>query len=269
MATAVRDLGHGVPIQHRTREQVLELKLRFEVMYQLVIANKNYSSWSLRPWLLLSELGIPFTERMVPFAAEAPNSNLAFQESGKVPCLLHGTTAIWDSLAMIEYLAERHAGVWPDESSARAWSRSACAEMNSGFHAFRQAFPMSCGLRIRSYGLSEDVANDITWMNRLWHQGFTLFRGPFLGGRKFSAVDACFAPIAFRTQTFDIPMTPMASAYIGRILSLPSMQAWYDAALAEPWREAAREQKSIAAGVWFEDLRFNGEHHKSPLHAHQ
>lgn len=119
-------------------------------MYTLIIANKNYSSWSLRPWVLMQMLGIPFHEERIPFGAQAPGQSIAERSpSGKVPCLLDGDTAVWDSLAIVEYLAERHAGIWPADPRARAWARSAAAEMHSGFFALRNQCGMNCGIRVR------------------------------------------------------------------------------------------------------------------------
>jgi hypothetical protein len=121
-------------------------------MYQLHIANKNYSSWSLRPWLLLSELGIPFEERLVTFAqgnGASWQAFRAFSPNGKVPCLHDGERVVWDSLAIAEYLADRHVDVWPSGPDARAWARCAAAEMHSGFAALRNQCGMNCGLRIR------------------------------------------------------------------------------------------------------------------------
>eukprot|EP01038_Epipyxis_sp_PR26KG_P001742 gene1742-2467_t len=113
----------------------------------LYIANKNYSSWSLRPWVLLKQLGIPFTERLVPFGGDVPYT--AFSPTGKVPCLVDGEVTVWESLAIVEYLAERHPDVWPTDPTARAWARSACAEMHAGFSTLRNLCSMNCGLRVR------------------------------------------------------------------------------------------------------------------------
>ena len=121
--------------------------------YTLYIANRNYSSWSLRPWLLMTELQIPFTEILVPFEASNHANFSRFSPTARVPCLHDGDTVIWDSLAIIEYLAEGHAGVWPQERSARAWARSAAAEMHSGFSALRNQCSMNCGLRLRLHSL--------------------------------------------------------------------------------------------------------------------
>lgn len=225
-------------------------------MYTLYIANKNYSSWSLRPWVLLRELGIAFDERIVPFS-ETSNwtSFRSFSPSGKLPCLHDGDLTIWDSLAITEYLAERHTGIWPTSPVARAWSRSASAEMHSGFATLRQICTMNCGLRIRLEVISEAMALDISRIDELWSEGLNRFGGPFLAGKTFTAVDAFFAPVAFRVQTYGLTLTPVASDYAQRLLALDSMRSWETAALQEPWREPGHEEEALRAGTVLEDLR--------------
>ena len=128
-------------------------------MYELYIGNKNYSSWSLRPWVLMSELGIVFAEHVVAFDPGTSWTKFrAFSPSGKVPCLVDGSTVVWDSLGITEYLAERHAGVWPGEAAARAWARCAAAEMHSGFGALRNTCAMNCGLRVRLHEVTAGAA---------------------------------------------------------------------------------------------------------------
>ena len=225
-------------------------------MLELHIANKNYSSWSLRPWLLLTELGLPFREQMHPFA---PGSNWAvfrtFSPNGKVPCLHDGDTLVWDSLAIAEYLAERHPSVWPSDPAARAWARCAAAEMHSGFGALRQQCSMSCGLRVRLHQTSPALAADITRIDELWSEGLRRFGGPFLAGERFGAVDAFYAPVAFRVQTYGLVLDEAASAYLDRLLALPSMRRWYAEALAEPWRDQGHDAEIAALGEISADLR--------------
>ena len=225
-------------------------------MYELYIANKNYSSWSLRPWVLMRELGIAFDERLFPFA---PGSNLerfrAFSPTGKVPCLHDDATVVWDSLAIAEYLAERHAGVWPSDARARAWARSAAAEMHSGFAALRQRASMSCGQRVRLTELPADLRADLARLEALWTEGLARFGGPFLAGAAFGAVDAFYAPVAFRVQTYALALAEPAAAYAARLLALPAMRDWYTAALAEPWRDEPHEADIAAAGTITQDLR--------------
>lgn len=224
-------------------------------MITLHIANKNYSSWSLRPWVLLHELGIAFEEQMHPFA---PGSNWeafrAFSPNGRVPCLRDGDTVVWDSLAIAEYLAERHPA-WPRDTAARTWARCAAAEMHAGFGALRQQCSMSCGLRIRLHEIGPQLAADVARIDELWSEGLRRFGGPFLAGAHFTAVDAFYAPVAFRVQTYALPLGPAASAYVERLLALPSMQRWYAEALAEPWRDTPHDVESAAVGTITADLR--------------
>ena len=228
-------------------------------MYQLHIANKNYSSWSLRPWLLLSELGIPFEEHLVTFAQGNGASWQAFRTfspSGKVPCLADGDTVVWDSLAISEYLAEHHAGVWPSDQTARAWARCAAAEMHSGFSALRNQCGMNCGLRIRLPDeLPKALRADVARIDELWSEGLRRFGGAFLAGAGFGAVDAFFAPVAFRIQTYGLTLGAAATAYAQRLLELPGMRSWYAAALQETWRDEAHEREARESGSVWQDLR--------------
>ncbi|MFO1406334.1 MAG: glutathione S-transferase family protein [Steroidobacteraceae bacterium] len=228
-------------------------------MYELHIANKNYSSWSLRPWLLLRELGIPFEEKLVPFG---PGSNWArfraFSPNGKVPCLVDGDTVVWDSLAIVEYLAERHPGVWPADPSARAWARCAAAEMHAGFSALRQHCTMNCALRVRLDPLPDDVARDVARVSELWAEGLARHGGPFLAGAAFTAVDAFYAPVAFRVRTYGLVLGEAAMLYASRLLDLPSMRAWHGDAIAEPWRDPEHDEAAVAHGTLAADLRRPG-----------
>ena len=224
-------------------------------MYQLYIANKNYSSWSLRPWVLMRELAIPFEERFHKFV---PGGSLAafrsFSPSGRVPTLHDGKTVVWDSLAITEYLAERHDGVWPKEAGARAWARCAAAEMHSSFGALRERCSMNCGVRVRLHDMPEALTKDIARVNELWNDGLARFGGPFLAGKAFSGVDAFFAPVAFRVQTYGLKIEGAGQAYVQRLLDLPSMREWYDAGLAETFRDEHDEQ-ALKFGTVTQDLR--------------
>ncbi len=224
-------------------------------MYQLYIANKNYSSWSLRPWVLMRERGIAFTERLIPFGSAGWEAFRTISPSGRVPCLIDGDTVVWDSLAIVEFLAERHAGVWPQDSAARAWARSAAAEMHSGFAELRNRCPMSCGLRMRLHEIGPALERDIARLEGCWSDGLDRHGGPFLAGREFGAVDAFFAPVAFRIQTYGIELTSRRAAYAARLLALPSMQAWNAAALSETYRDAPHEAEIAVLGEVLEDLR--------------
>jgi glutathione S-transferase len=224
--------------------------------YTLHVANKNYSSWSLRPWLLLRELGIGFEEVMHPFGQGA--SFFEFSPSGKVPCLHDGETAVWDSLAIAEYVAERHPGVWPSDPIARAWARCAAAEMHSGFAALRQRCSMSCGVRMRLHEQPEPLRRDLDRIDALWTEGLARFGGPYLAGPTFTAVDAFFAPVAFRVQTYGLGLSDVAAAYAQRLLGLAGMRQWYAEALVEPWRDEGHELELRALGEWTADHRVGG-----------
>lgn len=225
-------------------------------MATLYIANKNYSSWSLRPWVLMTQLGIPFEEQLRVFG-EGSNWDAfrQFSPNGRVPCLQDGDTVVWDSLAIMEYLAERHPGVWPSDSRARAWARCAAAEMHSGFATLRNACGMSCGVRVRLHEVDAALKADIARINELWNEGLARFGGPFLAGDAFTAADAFFAPVVFRIQTYGLPMEGAAPAYVARMLALPAMRDWYVAALAEPWRDGAHEAETLHYGQVIEDFR--------------
>jgi glutathione S-transferase len=225
-------------------------------MYELFIANKNYSSWSLRPWVLMRELDIGFNERLVPFE-EGSNWEAfrTFSPSGKVPCLVDGSIVVWDSLGITEYLAERHQRIWPTDPLARTWARCATAEMHSGFQTLRERCTMNCGLRVRLREYPDTLAREVDRLSELWSEGLQRFGGAFLAGDCFTAVDAFYAPVAFRVQTYGLTLAPEALAYAERLLALNSMQEWYRSALQETWREAAHEEEVRQAGEWLEDHR--------------
>jgi glutathione S-transferase len=225
-------------------------------MFDLFIGNKNYSSWSLRPWVLMRELGIPFRENLVPFGgAQNPDAFRGFSPTGKVPCLVDGNVTVWDSLAITEYVGERYAGVWPAEAGARAWARSASAEMHSGFFGLRNTCTMNCGLRITLRSVDAALNRDLARLEELWADGLDRFGGPFLTGQRFCAVDAFFAPVAFRIQTYEPPIGSGTRRYAAQLLALASMKDWYAAALQETWREEEHEAEARAVGEWREDLR--------------
>ena len=225
-------------------------------MNKLFIANKNYSSWSLRPWVLMHELNIPFKEMLQPFV---PGSNWQefrnFSPNGMVPCLSDSETIIWDSLAIAEYLAETYPKVWPESKSARAWARCASAEMHSGFSHLRNLCTMNCGLRIELKQMTEGLKKDINRIDELWNQGLSQFNGPYLAGESFTAVDAFYAPVVFRIQTYGLKLSQPSHDYIAKILSLNSMQKWYHQALQETWREPGHEQEAQDCGKVIKDYR--------------
>jgi len=225
-------------------------------MYTLYIANKNYSSWSLRPWALMRELELPFREHLMPFGqASSWASYGKISPSGKVPCLVHGEYAVWDSLAIVEYLAEQHSAVWPSDALARAWARSAAAEMHSGFSELRNSCSMNCSVRVRLHEMPAALERDIARIGILWNDGLQRFGGPFLAGKAYTAVDAFFAPVAFRIQTYGLMLDPPSAAYAARLLALRPMRDWYASALKEKWRDEPHEADVRRAGTILEDLR--------------
>ena len=224
--------------------------------YTLITANRNYSSWSLRPWVLMTALGIPFIDRIEPFLQ--PSNYAAFRSfspTGQVPVLIDGERTVWDSLGIILYLADRYAKVWPRDEGARAWAQCAAAEMHSGFAALRNDCTMNIGVRVEPHLPSPALNKDIARLTELWEEGLTRFGGPFLGGAAFSAVDAFYAPVAFRVRTYGLDVGPAGQAWVEHMLALPAMQAWEAAALAESWREDGHEAEIGAAGRIVADYR--------------
>jgi glutathione S-transferase len=227
-------------------------------VYTLHIANKNYSSWSLRPWLVLKTLDIPFTEIIHPFGLPDGSGYESFSPSGRVPCLEADGMLIWDSLAIIEYLAERHTGVWPLPTVARAWARSASAEMHSSFMTLRNTCGMSCGVRVALRERTPALERDIERIGALWSDGINRFGGPFLAGSTFSAVDAFFAPVTFRALTYGLDFGHVGNNYAEMLRKQPAMREWYEAGLAETWREQGHEDEILASGDITEDYRAVG-----------
>lgn len=216
--------------------------------YTLYIGNKNYSTWSLRAWVLMKSIGIAFDEqRLTLYQPDSPARLRQVSPSGRVPCLHDGAVIVWDSLAISEYLAERHPGVWPAAAPARAWARSVAAEMHSGFARLRDELPMSVRLR-RPKTPSIAVAAEIARIVGLWGEGRDRFGhgGEFLCGA-FSAVDACWCPVAFRFQTYAVALEGAAAAYCRALLSLPAMQEWAAAAAQESARIPGIDAPALAA----------------------
>ena len=225
-------------------------------MYTLHIANKNYSSWSLRPWVLMKTLGIPFEEVLHPFPEDGPSypTFSKFSPTGLVPVLNDGETVVWESLGIVEYLADRHTGIWPEAEAPRAWAQSAAAEMHGGFPALRNICGMNCGIRVKLRITRRRYAATSTGSMHC-DGGLTRFGGPFLAGSAFGAVDAFFCPVAFRIQTYGLALGDPAAGYPKRLLALPAMQEWYESALKETFREPVHEADAKASGEWTEDLR--------------
>jgi glutathione S-transferase len=216
-------------------------------MYTLYVGNKNYSSWSLRGWLATKLSRAPFREVAVALVGRGANSaNLAFSPSGLVPALHDGDVVVWDSLAIAEYLAERHAGMWPDDAVARAWARSLCAEMHSGFSTLRNDMTMCIRERVDVRPWSDALTADIARVQTLWNESRRRFgeRGEYLCGR-FSLADCFFGPVAFRFQTYDVTPKGDAATYLASLLAHPFMREWQAAALAESTIVVADEPRVI------------------------
>jgi len=210
---------------------------------KLVIGNKNYSSWSMRPWLALRANNIPFEEIFIPLYTDNRSDKeriISFSRAGKVPVLLDGEVSVWDSLAIIEYVAERfpNARLWPEDRASRAHARSVCAEMHSGFLALRSECGMNLHRPVRPVTLSADALADIARVEQIWLECRERYgaSGPFLFGC-FGAADAMFAPVVHRFRTYAIEVSPEAKpcikAYMETMMSLPAFQEWTKGGLAE------------------------------------
>jgi glutathione S-transferase len=224
--------------------------------YELHIGNKNYSSWSLRPWILLKALDIPFIEHHHYFQPD--NSAFkAFSPTALVPALIDGDATVWDSLAIAEYVYEDWPAVWPASREARSFARSAAAEMHSGFSALRNLCSMSVGVRIRMTDTPPPLLRDLARIDDIWRHGFAHFGGPFIAGSHFTAVDAFYAPVVFRIQTYGLgfDLSKEARTYVDFILSQPAMTEWYVGGIAETERDAPHEVEIAAAGEVIADYR--------------
>ena len=214
---------------------------------KLYIGNKNYSSWSLRGWLVAKLSGERFEEVPVPLVGRAPNpANLSFSPSGLVPCLHDGELIVWDSLAIAGHLAERHPEMWPSDRAARAWARSISAEMHSGFSTLRNQMTMCIRERVDVRPWSEPLKADIARVVHIWDESRRRFGsgGAFLCGR-FSIADCFYAPVAFRFQTYDVKVEGIARAYLDALLGHPLLREWEKAALAETAIVDADEPRNL------------------------
>lgn len=195
----------------------------------LVVGNKNYSSWSLRAWLAMKVLGIAFEEKRVPlYGPDSKAELLKHNPAGKVPCLVDGAVTVWDSLAILEYLAERHPPLWPADAALRARARSVSAEMHSGFPHLRQHMCMNIRRSIPGKGRTPEVLAEIRRILEIWSEA----RGPFLFGA-FGAADAMYAPVVLRFRTYAVELPPACRAYADAVLALPALQEWMRAAERE------------------------------------
>ena len=194
----------------------------------LVIGNKNYSSWSLRPWLAMKVLGLAFDEKRIPLDTPGTKQEiLRYSPAGKVPCLVDGSLAIWDSLAILEYLAERHPQLWPADAAERARARAISAEMHSGFANLRNHMGLNVRRRYPGRGRTPEVLEEIKRIDAIWSQA----KGPFLFGA-FGAADAMYAPVVLRFRTYEVRVSNRE--YAEAMLALPAMREWIDAAEREP-----------------------------------
>lgn len=204
---------------------------------KLVIGDKNRSSWSLRPWLLLKEAGIPFEETLLRLGKEGERAKIdALSPSGKVPVLIDGDIKIWESTAICEYLAEKYPekSLWPKDPRAKALARSVSHEMHAGFLTLRKNMPFSCTDRFPGWAVPEDVRPEIDRIVRIWEECRAKYGegGPFLFGN-FSVADAMYAPVAIRFLVYDIKLPQPAKTYQGTILARPAVKEWAAAASKE------------------------------------
>jgi glutathione S-transferase len=205
----------------------------------LVIGNKNYSSWSLRPWIAMKVAGIPFAEELIPLYEPGSRERvLAFSPAGKVPVLVDGTLHIWESLAIIEHLADAFpdAGLWPSETDARGHARTVAAEMHAGFAPLRRHLPMNMWRPVGRRELPPEVADNVRRIDTIWTDCRTRFSrgGAFLFG-PFTGADAMYAPVVSRFATYGVEVGPQARAYMEAVMALPAWGEWHSAALQEPW----------------------------------
>jgi glutathione S-transferase len=213
-----------------------------------VLGNKNYSSWSLRAWLLLKEIGVPFEEKVIPLDQPQTAEEIAkYSPSGRVPALLDGDLVVWDSLAVCEYLNEKfpEKRLWPADARTRATARSVSAEMHSGFQALREHLPMKFRESLRLAGLAPEVKRDVDRILQIWSDCRRKFgaAGPFLFGQ-FSIADAMYAPVVSRFKTYGVALEGSPADYAETIWNLPAMQEWFAAARAEPYRVARYEAQA-------------------------
>ena len=207
--------------------------------FTIYLGNKNYSSWSLRPWLVLKQTGVPFDEVVIPlYEVSSKATIMKYSPSGTVPALRHGELVVWDSLAICEYLAESFSTfqLWPRDPDARAVARSVCAELHSGFQALRAHLPMNIRSSFPNRGVTPEVQAEINRITAVWRDCRKRFgegKGDFLFGH-FTIADATYAPVVTRFRTYKIDLDRDAQAYCDKIVAFPAMQEWISAARNEP-----------------------------------
>jgi glutathione S-transferase len=203
----------------------------------LIIGNKNYSSWSFRPWLAMKVAGIAFEETLISLEAHDFKARVkVLGAAGKVPVLIDGDIRVWDSLAILEYLAEKFpaAALWPQQAAARARARTVAAEMHAGFMPLRRHLPMNMSRPVKPRTLDDGAAADVTRIETIWSECLTIFGGPFLFGA-FGAADAMYAPVVSRLHTYAVEVGAAAHVYMRAVMALPAWNEWRDAARRESW----------------------------------
>lgn len=210
---------------------------------KLIIGNKNYSSWSFRPWIAMKVAGIPFEETVISLNADDFKQKVgAVSGTGKVPALIDGDVQVWESMAILEYLAEKFpdAGLWPVDAAARAHARAVANEMHAGFTPLRKLLPMNMWRPVIRRELTPEVAVNVARIEAMWSACRSRFAqkaqsaGPFLFGR-FGAADAMYAPVVSRLHTYAVNVSAPARAYMDAVMALPAWGEWFAAALKEPW----------------------------------
>lgn len=205
---------------------------------KLIIGNKNYSSWSLRPWIAMTMAGIPFEETVIPlYVPGSAEAILQHSPAGKVPVLIDGDTHVWESLAILDYLAELHpdAGLWPDDRAARALARSVANEMHAGFLPLRRACPMNFWLIPKPRPIPDDAVANVRRIDAIWAECVRRSGGPFLFGGRFGAADAMYAPVVARFFNYGVAVSPTAHAYMQAVMATRAWASWRAAALKETW----------------------------------
>lgn len=205
---------------------------------KLIIGNKNYSSWSLRPWIAMTMAGIPFEETVIPLYEPGSAAQiLQHSPAGKVPVLIDGDIHVWESLAILDYLAELHpgAGLWPDDRAARAFARSVAHEMHAGFLPLRRACPMNFWLIPKPRPIPDDAMANVRRIDAIWSDCVGRSGGPFLFGKRFGAADAMYAPVVARFFNYGVAVSPAARAYMQAVMTTPAWLSWRADALKETW----------------------------------